>query len=105
MLGPARAVERIRELNDGLAEYTALRLVMGSGRALTEAVLERLAEAEQFERATGPAYCALLDERSGRWRELVSGAADLGLLLREVWKLAPPLVSAGEAERRAGQYR
>lgn len=78
--------ERSLEMNEGLAEYTGLRL-SGSTQPLEDATaVLRAAErgasySRTFAYASGPAYGLLLDEASPRWREGLSKDADLGGLL------------------------
>jgi hypothetical protein len=78
--------ERQLEINEGLAEYTGLRL---SGRpdkaAWLAARLGRMEEAQSFARTfaygSGPAYGLLLDRYAPRWRDRLKGSDDLGALL------------------------
>lgn len=99
--------ERVLELNDGLAEYTAVVLTVKEEAARRDEAFRRLAQFDPpgFAPAFGLAYGLLMDLRSKRWRELLDPEVDLGLVLREVWSLAPALVSQEEAKRRAGFYR
>ncbi|MBX7248914.1 MAG: hypothetical protein K1X35_07655 [Caulobacteraceae bacterium] len=78
--------ERQLEINEGLAEYTGLKL---SGRADKAAwVAARLARMERsdsyarsFAYGSGPAYGLLLDRYAPHWRDRIKGSDDLGLLL------------------------
>lgn len=99
--------ERVLELNDGLAEYTAVVLTVKDEPARREEAFRMLSRLDpvRFAPAFGLAYGLLMDQRSKRWRELLDPEVDLALVLREVWSLAPALVSREEAERRAGFYR
>lgn len=103
---PESAQERLLELNDGLAEYTAISLTTDSFASRRDYALGLLAgvSRETFARAFGLTYGILMDQQNKRWRDLLDSEVDLALVAREVWKLSPPLVSSGEAERRAGNY-
>jgi hypothetical protein len=81
-----RAAEQERTLdrNEGLAEYSGVRIGAGDGaRAYAVALLARYADlpnyARSFAYATGPAYGLILDCRPGNWRRAlgVSSAPDL----------------------------
>lgn len=104
---PDSLQERIRELNDGLGEYTALVLTSESKAALDSEVKALLTSVgpKTYATAFAAAYGVLMDRKSKRWRDLIDSQVDLGLVLREVWELSPPLVSREMAERRANSYR
>ncbi|MCP4896591.1 MAG: hypothetical protein GY906_06400 [bacterium] len=77
--------EACLELNEGLAEYTGMRV--GYGRGMAEMVIEKLAASESQESLTrsfaylsGPAYALLLDELVPGWRSRLSIDSDLGQL-------------------------
>lgn len=78
--------ERQLEINEGLAEYTGLKL---SGRAdkaaWVAAKLGRMEGADSFARTfaygSGPAYGLLLDRYSPHWRDRLKGSDDLGAVL------------------------
>lgn len=84
--GPAGAgEERALELNEGLAEYTGLRLA-ASEPERTAAAMLRAAEggsayARSFAYASGPAYGLLLDDVAPGWRSGLEPGSDLGALL------------------------
>lgn len=83
----AKADERALEMNEGLAEYTGVKLASGS-EAAAEAIrkLEEGGRVESLVRsfayASGPAYGVLLDEAGAKWRRNLSPEDDLGVLLR-----------------------
>jgi hypothetical protein len=91
----AEEEERALEQNEGLAEYTGVRL--GAGSAATRVAVVKKAMAEAIERptlvrvfvhATGPAYGLLLDDAAGaRWRREALERADLGELLARALSL------------------
>lgn len=79
--------ERGLELNEGLAEYTAVKLTAEApDRAAVEA-LGRAESGESFSRAfayaSGPAYGLLLDRFADGWRRTLTSSDDLGALLGE----------------------
>jgi hypothetical protein len=104
---PESGAERIAELNEGMAEYTAQALTTASPaeRRRNSVTLLEGVSGPGFAPAFGLAYGVLMDLRNRKWRELLDGEVDLGFVLREVWNLTPPLVSGKEAERRASNYR
>ena len=83
--GAGAAHEQALEMNEGLAEYTGLRLSGGDARALAGAALARAEGGTSFVRsfayASGPAYGLLLDEAAPDWRQGLKGTDDLGDLL------------------------
>jgi hypothetical protein len=108
----AAAGENALELNEGLAEYTGLRLSGLPERVLADRAAVELASREQsdnlsrsFAYASGPAYGILLDEaeRSTGWRTRLTAASDLSELLRAAHRLriAP---EGADAESRAARY-
>lgn len=81
------AAEDALERNEGLAEYTGIKV--GAGNRATAVARVRLGEIAErpsyvraFAYATGPAYGQLLDRTGGAWRQAVRGqAATLSALL------------------------
>ena len=77
------AEERALELNEGLAQYTGVRLCCGAPDAIR--LLDQAPRAQSFVRsfayASGPAYGLLLDDADPGWRKKVSAASDLGDML------------------------
>ncbi len=109
--GNARAEERALEINEGLAEYAGVVLA-GFGppdvaRRLDTAPGRFKTLARSFAYESGPAYGLLLDAEAGpSWRESLSSASDLGLLLGAALDLRTPEPDAlsTEAERRLAAY-
>jgi hypothetical protein len=103
----ARDEQRL-EINEGLAEYTGLRLgglpptVLHDRAAIQLSTYEQRANfARSFAYATGPAYALLLDEADAGWRErltLASDLADLSAVGFDVGDL-DPASAAGLIER------
>lgn len=83
--GPAAAAaEDALERNEGLAEYTGLRVGAGVGApAAARRTLAGLADRPSFVRsfayATGPAYGLLLDRFGGGWRQAIQRRSDATL--------------------------
>lgn len=108
----AAAAERALELNEGLAEYTGLKLSGLPERLLADRAAVELARREQseslvrsFAYASGPAYGILLDESrvGASWRRGLSLESDLSGLLRAAYGLNISADSAS-ADRRAHKY-
>jgi hypothetical protein len=107
----AEEEERTLEMNEGLAEYTGVRLGGKSAAARLSLAKTALAETpaqptlvRSFVRASSPAYGLLLDDAAGAgWRREALGRADLGELLARALSLdtTPPsqelLASRGKA--------
>ena len=101
--------ENALELNEGLAEYTGVRL---SSADLPETVVRanlilRQARnnatfARSFAYVSGPAYGALLDLTGKPWRAGVKPSTDLGLLLQQRYGIS---VRASETAARAAVSR
>lgn len=101
--------ERALELNEGLAEYTGLRLggLPADARATVAArdLLRRESApnfARSFAYATGPAYGMLLDAADPAWRGRVREAHGLGALLGAAYGVSP--ADTGDVEARAERY-
>jgi hypothetical protein len=108
---PAAAQEEAAlELNEGLAEYTGVRIGNPTPAARIDAALHDLRArvddrsfVRSFAYATGPAYGLLLDEASPRWRgTLGPHARDLGTLLAQATRIDP---AVGEPAVRAAALR
>jgi hypothetical protein len=105
----ARADEVALEMNEGLAEYTGMRLAYGRGASMVKPAVDKsyqIAGQESYVRsfayATGPAYGILLDELSPGWREHLGPEDDLALMLADTLKLEGDLQS--KAMSRAESY-
>ncbi|MBI3757979.1 MAG: hypothetical protein HY267_08380 [Deltaproteobacteria bacterium] len=98
-------------MNEGLAEYTGLKL-NGTPRAETLAFLaKRLEGAEkrrsfvrQFAYETGPAWGLLLDDGAADWRKKLKPTDDLAAVLGRALSLALPAAPGSAAEQRAAEY-
>jgi hypothetical protein len=107
----AAAEERALEMNEGLAEYTGVRL---SGRTPDEwagylaAQLDQAAYGNSFVRSfaytSGPAYGFLLDETKTLWRKGLKASDDLGLMLQKAYSIKLPEDLKREAEARLSLY-
>lgn len=97
--------ERGLEMNEGLAEYSGVKLSSNpdSIRYVIDRDLKRISKAESFVRsfayASGPAYGTLLDESKADWRKNLTKEDDLGLLLQKklAVKLPPNLKETVES--------
>ena len=101
--------ENALELNEGLAEFTGVKL---SSADLQETVLRadfilrqsrnNPTFARSFAYVSGPAYGALLDLSSKPWRIGLNPSTDLGLLLQERYKIS---IRMSEAAARSALSR
>jgi hypothetical protein len=102
--GDGAADEQALEMNEGLAEYSGLRLSGGDARALAGAALAEAERGTSFVRsfayASGPAYGLLLDEAVPDWRQELKATDDLGDLLAA--GLGLRAADAASAEARYG---
>lgn len=101
--------ESALEINEGLAEYTGVRLSSADLQesALRANIILRQARnnptfARSFAYISGPAYGALLDLSGRPWRAALKPTADLGLLLQQRYGIS---VRASEAAARAAVAR
>jgi hypothetical protein len=107
----AMAEEAALETNEGLAEYTGLKLsattngetVALAGYALRQARFKQTFT-RSFAYATGPAYAFLLDAHEQNWRKSVKAGDDLSAILQQAVKLKLPPNSETEARDRAKNY-
>ncbi len=92
----AAAEERELEMNEGLAEYTGVKLsgTPKLNQYVIENNLKEIATRQTFVRsfayATGPAYGVLLDETKAKWRRKLSKNDDLGNLLQQKLSIELP---------------
>jgi hypothetical protein len=111
-LSPNAAVEeRALEMNEGLAEYTGIRLTHEVASAAVARATKNLRDLENWETfarsfayATGPAYGLLLDGVKPDWRKGLNTKDDLGALLRGALSIGLPGDLAAEASKRADAY-
>jgi hypothetical protein len=109
---PAGALEeRALEMNEGLAEYTGVKLASASDQRAREWAARKLHEAEStptfvrsFAYASGPAYGLLLDETAPGWRKALKASDDLGTLLAAWLSVHSPTDLEKVAEARANSY-
>jgi hypothetical protein len=106
----AANAERDLELNEGLAEYTGVKL-SGSPDLAGFVVQDELKEGPKqktfvrsFAYATGPAYGLLLDDTGGAWRQIVRSRRDLAELLLERTGITLPEKIEAAANERAPKY-
>ena len=105
------AGENALEINEGLSEYTGLRLSGLPGRVIEDRASIGLAEAERkqsyvrnFAYASGPAYGLLLDSVDTKWRDKLVSNTDLGEKLRVALKLKLPEDLARKVHDRSHHY-
>lgn len=111
-LFPSAVTEELAlEINEGLAEYTGLKLSTrspGEMAALAAYALRQFHRRPSFTRsfayATGPAYGALLDAADANWRQQIKAGGDLSALLQRVLRLKAPADLAAQAVARAPLY-
>ena len=107
----AAKTEREMELNEGLAEYTGVKLsgTPDPARFVIDVELKDAPAKNTFVRsfayATGPAYGVLLDDTGADWREtLRTSHRDLADLLLERARITLPEKIEAAAEERAPKY-
>lgn len=107
----AEEAERALELNEGLAEYTGLRLcgaddagVLSRVRAAIEGVSQRESLARSFAYVSGPPLGLLLDEIDAGWRNKLSPDAGPADLLERAVSFSVPADVAAAAEVAAAKY-
>jgi hypothetical protein len=104
--------ERALEMNEGLAEYTGVKL---SGRTDVEMpgylagrldqAVSRPSFVRSFAYETGPAYGFLLDQLRANWRAHLRSQDDLGDLLRQALSVKLPESLRLEATKRSIMYQ
>jgi hypothetical protein len=101
--------ERVLEMNEGVAEYTGVRL--GGGESPSDLAREKLKEAEgqdtyvrNFAYTSGAAYGLLLDDSDDTWRTSIGPDDDLGLLLAKATGVDLPADLEAQSKRRALSY-
>lgn len=105
------AEEAALEINEGLAEYTGIKLssrfdaesLARAGYKLRNAQRD-LNFSRSFAYATGPAYGNLLDAVNKGWRKNVKAGDDLSVLLQSSMGIRLPGVSANDVNSRAKRY-
>ena len=103
--------ENALELNEGLAEYTGIRLAnpdpadrRGAALFMLRDGPRRASLVRSFAYASGPAYGVLLDEAGKSWRGSLTPASDLGVMLGEAYRATAAPVSEALALRLAEKY-
>lgn len=108
----ATAQENKLEMNEGLAEYTGVKLSTASleeSAMVADATLRQAPErhpnfVRSFAYVSGPAYGLLLDAAGASWRQGLTPQSDLGTLLARASKIEVPTVNQNEAVRRVRSY-
>jgi hypothetical protein len=107
----APAQEQALELNEGLAEYTGVRIGNPTPEEQVKAALHDLSShkddstfVRSFAYATGPAYGLLLDRYASAWHQQLKGGDGFGVLLRSALHVPLPANLQQVAEQRAAQY-
>jgi hypothetical protein len=105
------ATERGLEMNEGVCEYTGVKL---RGTAEEESVAyigRQLESAEQtptfarsFAYASGPPYGFLLDRTKADWRRGLKPTDDFGVLAQKAYSIKLPANIKQEAENRSSKY-
>jgi hypothetical protein len=107
------ATERGLEMNEGLAEYTGVKLRGSPDKESVTFLARQLETAESnrtfvrsFAYISGPAYGFLLDRsNSGSgWRKGLKPSDDFGLLAQRLYSIKLPADLKAEAERRSPGY-
>jgi len=91
--------ERAQEITEGLAAYTATKLVADSESYAIVSALDLLVNAEKYARdasfvrtfayVSGPAYGLLLDASSPDWRKRIKNTDDLAVLMMQALNINP----------------
>ncbi len=91
--------EKGQEITEGLAAYTATKLVATSDKEAITATLDLLDNIENtalassfirtFAYFSGPAYGLLLDHASNDWRQRIKGSDDLAAFAAQAYKIHP----------------
>jgi hypothetical protein len=107
----AAGAENALESNEGLAEYTGIRLATESASeaAILSAIDLRQAYrrptfVRSFAYASGPAYALLLDAQRSTWRKGLRSGFDFGALVASVYRIPAVAPSAADAGSRARRY-
>jgi hypothetical protein len=107
----AAAQEQALELNEGLAEYTGVRVGNATPDEQVRAALSDLSShagdstfVRSFAYATGPAYGLLLDRYASGWRRELKAGTGYDTLLRTALHFALPAEVEQAAERQAASY-
>ncbi len=103
--------ESALEINEGLAEYTGLKLAsesLAEMMSLAEITLHLAPQRPTFVRSfayiTGPAYGYLLDQSGKSWRSKLTANGDLGQIAAFSYHITTQPPSEAEAVRRSQAY-
>jgi hypothetical protein len=109
MFANAANDEAALEINEGIAEYTGVRLGLereDARRAYAIFDLARFLDAPSFVRsfayASGPAYGLLLDDADPAWREKLTAGANLGALLANAYTV--DVATSADLDARKRRY-
>lgn len=107
----AAAQEHALELNEGLAEYTGVKVGNPTPKEQIKAALSDLSShsddstfVRSFAYATGPAYGLLLDRYAPGWRQELKSGEGFEALLQNALQIFLPANLQQAAEQRATQY-
>ncbi len=108
----SEAREDALEMNEGMAEYTGVKLSTSSAEEFAVVTAAWLRSAptrtasfgRSFAYTSGPAYGGLLDAANPEWRSGLTPATDLGQLLAHAYGVQLPAPDKTEALRRAERY-
>ncbi|MEF3081361.1 hypothetical protein V3391_03940 [Luteimonas sp. SMYT11W] len=107
LFADAAAEEAALEINEGIAEYTGVRLGLARDeerRAFAVFDLARFIGAPSFVRsfayASGPPYGLLLDDADPTWRSRLGADADLGILLAQALRIDVAALADLDARQR-----
>jgi len=106
------ATERGLEMNEGLCEYTGVKLrgtpdeesIAYIGRQL-EGAEKTPTFARSFAYASGPPYGFLLDRTKAEWRKGLRPTDDFAVLAQKAYSIKAPANIKQEVEKRSGKYR
>lgn len=105
------STERGLEMNEGLAEYTGIKLRGTPDQESVAYLAKQLETAESkqtfvrsFAYASGPAYGFLLDRSKGGWRRGLKASDDFGALAQHHYSIKLPANLKAEAEKQSAKY-
>ena len=113
LVGETAAQQEVAlETNEGICEYTGLRLSGLPYHAMPQraaVVLERMENSANFSRsfayATGPAYGFLLDEYDEDWRQTVAKQKDMAGMFAKAIGYSNPVYLRDDAAKRLEKYQ
>ena len=111
LIASAAKAESALERNEGLAEFTGVKIAAATPAERAEMAEIDLRQAYQratfvrsFAYISGPAYGLLLDAARARWQRAVKGSFDLGELVRQAYALSKSAPKDGDVLARAKNY-